>query len=426
MTGYQAVLYLIIYAFLGWCVETLVYSIRKRKVVNAGFALTLFILTHGVIMVILISALPSFGDNRVLQFVYTFIQAAVLDSLGNFVLHLLTRVRWPYRRDIFSGSAIGILRTVFLSSAYFLLYQLFQPLLVFLLPVFLLLPVRIVIWILFGVLAVDFVTTIGIVRRGQYADARKDSQSRRVAERLVRLVWKRLEKVYPGIQPMESEQEEAAYTFGKGMSFDKLIWVFFISALLGDLIETLFCGFVHNQWMSRSSVLYGPFSFVWGFGAVVLTIVLSPLAKKSDRWVFMGGFFAGGAYEYLCSVFTELVFGTVFWDYSDMPLNIGGRTNVLFMFFWGVLSVIWVKNVYPVMANVIEKIPPVAGKIITWAVCTAMILNSVLTGMAMLRYNMRRENPKQNSQYEAFLDTQYPDQWMENRWPNMRIVDKSQ
>ena len=423
MSGYQAVLFFIIYAFLGWCTETLVYSIKRRKVVNPGFVLTPFILTYGVIMVMLIAVLPSFGDNRVGQFVYTFILTAVIDSLGNFILRRLTGVAWPFRRDIFAGTVRGFLSTVCLSVAYFLLYQLFQPLLVFILPFISILPVRIIVWILFGLLIFDFVTTVGIVRRGQYADARKNSRSHRMAERINDLVWSRLEKVYPGVRETGTEETEETYTFAKGMSFDKLIWVFLISALLGDLIETLFCGFVNGKWMSRSSVLYGPFSFVWGIGAVILTIVLSPLAKKSDRWVFLGGFFAGGAYEYLCSVFTELVFGTVFWDYSHMPFNIGGRTNVLFMFFWGALSVVWVKNVYPAMSKAIEKIPPVAGKIITWAVCVTMLLNSALTGMAMLRYNSRQEHAAQNSQYEIFLDTQYPDEWMEKRWPNMRVVE---
>ena len=102
---------------------------------------------------------------------------------------------------------------------------------------------------------------------------------------------------------------------------------------------------------------------MWGLGAVVLTVTLQGLAEKSDRYVFAAGFIVGGAYEYICSVFTELVFGTVFWDYSDMPLNIGGRTNVLFCFFWGVLAVVWIKIVYPPMSKGIESLPPLAGKI---------------------------------------------------------------
>ena len=81
--------------------------------------------------------------------------------------------------------------------------------------------------------------------------------------------------------------------FASGITLTKMFWVFLICSLLGDIIETFFVRFTAGIWMSRSSVLYGPFSIVWGLGAVVLTVVLSPLSKKGDRYVFLGGFLLG-------------------------------------------------------------------------------------------------------------------------------------
>ena len=46
-------------------------------------------------------------------------------------------------------------------------------------------------------------------------------------------------------------------------------------------------------------------------------------AKASDDRII------GGAYEYVCSAFTELVFGTIFWDYSGFAFNLGGRINLV-------------------------------------------------------------------------------------------------
>ena len=175
--------------------------------------------------------------------------------------------------------------------------------------------------------------------------------------------------------------------------------------------------------MNRSSVLYGPFSFVWGLGAVVLTVTFQGLAEKSDRYVFAAGFIVGGAYEYICSVFTELVFGTVFWDYSDMPLNIGGRTNVLFCFFWGVLAVLWIKVIYPPMSKGIESVPPLAGKVLTWVVVFVMGCNAFLTSAAMLRYSARPDYPEPANRLEEFIDRQYDDESMEKRWPNMIVTE---
>ena len=202
--------------------------------------------------------------------------------------------------------------------------------------------------------------------------------------------------------------------------------MFLISALLGDIIETFWCGLVDGEWMNRSSVLYGPFSFVWGLGAVVLTVTLQGLAEKSDRYIFLAGFLVGGAYEYLCSVFTELVFGTVFWDYSDMPLNIGGRTNVLFCFFWGVLAVVWIKMIYPPMSKGIESLPALAGKIATWIVVFVMACNALLTSSAMLRYSTRPIQPEPANAFEEFIDRQYGDARMEARWPNMIVTGSAQ
>ena len=174
--------------------------------------------------------------------------------------------------------------------------------------------------------------------------------------------------------------------------------------------------------MNRSRVLSGPFSFVWGLGAVVLTVTLQRLAEKNDRYVFAAGFVIGGAYEYMCSVFTELVFGTVFWDYSDMPLNIGGRTNVLFCFFWGVLAVVWIKMIYPPMSKSIESLPALAGKVATWVVVLLMVCNAALTCAAMFRYGGRAVQLEPANAFEEFLDSQYGDARMEERWPNMIVT----
>lgn len=89
------------------------------------------------------------------------------------------------------------------------------------------------------------------------------------------------------------------------------------------MTETVFCRLTAGIWMSRSSVVYGPFSLVWGFGAVLLTAILYQYRTRSDSFIFLFGTVLGGAYEYVCSVFTELVFGTVFWDYQPPALQFG-------------------------------------------------------------------------------------------------------
>lgn len=278
-----------------------------------------------------------------------------------------------------------------------------------------------------GLLFVDFISILYAIRKKtklqNLDEIQKYNQEGKIAlgNWLCHTIWNRLNKAYPNMETLKPSKD-TAYIFAHGICFDKLVWVFLISALAGDLIETLYCRFVSaGIWMSRSSVIYGPFSVVWGMGAVLLTVVLQKLAAKDDRYVFLSGCLLGGVYEYMCSVLSEVFLGTVFWDYSDMPLNIGGRTNLLFCFFWGILSVIWIKICYPALSNWIEKIPALAGKIATWIMILFMVCNALISVAAMGRYTERQAGGAAENAIEAFLDYHYPDHLVETIWPNMRV-----
>ena len=177
--------------------------------------------------------------------------------------------------------------------------------------------------------------------------------------------------------------------------------------------------------MSRSSLVYGPFSIVWGFGCVLLTAFLYPYREKNDRYIFLAGTVLGGAYEYICSVLSELVFGTVFWDYSHIPFNLGGRINLLYCFFWGIVAVIWLKGIYPLLSGLIEKIPVRAGTIGCRIMLVFMIFNMALSALALGRYSQRQlagSAQVQTTALGGFLDEHFPDERMERIYPNAKIV----
>ncbi len=424
---YELGLYLLVYSFLGWAAEAGYYAVTRRKFCNRGVVALPLVLSYGFTFVLLILVLPSLTGHHALSFLAVMVVSAVVERIGDhFFQRVGPKIKWNQERSrLLSGTGKGLLSSALVAGVYYLTYLIIHPVLmagVLLVPE---LVWQIVTAISFALIGLDFAAVFYAVRTGdasRYDQRLAGSGQGKLAAHIYSAVWKRLQKAYPGMQ-RTGGSEQGAYTFAKGLCWDKLVWVFLISALLGDIIETFWCGLVDGQWMNRSSVLYGPFSFVWGLGAVVLTVTLQGLAEKSDRYVFAAGFIVGGAYEYICSVFTELVFGTVFWDYSDMPLNIGGRTNVLFCFFWGVLAVLWIKVIYPPMSKGIESVPPLAGKVLTWVVVFVMGCNAFLTSAAMLRYSARPDYPEPANRLEEFIDRQYDDESMEKRWPNMIVTE---
>ena len=114
----------------------------------------------------------------------------------------------------------------------------------------------------------------------------------------------------------------------------------------------------------------------------------------------------------------------VFWDYSKIPFNLGGRINLLYCFFWGIAAVVWLKGCYPVLSRWIEKIPMRTGKILTWIIIVFMVFNMAMSALAMARYNERRTQPEPTTGIAVWLDEHFPDERMERLYPNAIAVDK--
>lgn len=425
---YELLFFLICYAFLGWCMEVVYMAVRTGKFCNRGFFNMPLCLSYGITMDLLILVIPSLNGAYVLQFTaFMVIVSAGAQLADDMSVRVTGKKLWKNEEhSIYAGRKLGIVYTLAMSAAALTVLLLIHPLLYVcaqMLPDFLL---KILVLTILILLAADLLVMVYTVRKRPLLQGMQDlseelkEQKRTIGGWLAAHVWRRLSKAYPNLKPADAE-EKSGYVFARGLCLDKIIWVFFISALGGDLIETVYVKLTANIWMSRSSVLYGSFSIVWGVGAALLTVLLHGFSDKEDRFIFLGGFFLGGTYEYLCSVFTEVFFGTVFWDYSDMPFNIGGRTNLLFCIFWGILALVWVKICYPPISRWIEKIPPVTGKILTWVCVVLMTCDVLISAMAMIRYVERTEGMPAGNRVEQFVDEQYPDEMIEWVWPNLKI-----
>ncbi len=418
-TIFDLLFYLLLYAFLGWCVEVFCAAVKNGRFVNRGFLNLPLNMPCGIAAALLLPVLGTMNHKTVLQYSMTLVIYVLVRCVTDQFVRGVSRRRFaaePKGKTFFLNAAIA-------AAVMLLVYLVVHPAimgLLYLMPKWLERTL-----VIAGVVLIlaDFVGVMRTLRTSSATRLNKAGQetTQRMADRISSAIWRRLQKAYPGLTAADVPGPER-YVFARGICFDKLVWVFLVTSFLGALIEMVFCRVTSGQWMSRSGVLYGSFSFVWGLGAVVLTITLQRVADKPDRRIFLAGFVIGGAYEYLCSVFTELVFGTVFWDYSKMPLNIGGRTNVLYCIFWGLLAVAWIKVLYPPMSKGIEKIPALLGKVITWVIIFFLACDGLLTAAAMLRYTDRQNNPEPKNVAEAFLDDAYDDDWMEHHWPNMVVT----
>lgn len=426
---YELIWLFLIYSFLGWMLETILAATEQRRFVNRGLINGPLCTIYGVPIVIL----TIFGQELPLFWLFlgAMIVATVTEWIGGHIIERFYHERWWDYSDVkwnldgyicLPASLVwGVLGTVSMRWGNGLLIRLYG-----------FLPEGIghlLVWILAGMLVLDVAATIfalsGIGRSTQKweaVDSWFTSISLRIGQWLYGHVDRRIHRAYPKTVQIEKPQRDKT-VFAAGCCMQKLVWLFFIGCLLGDITETIFCRITAGVWMSRSSLVWGPFSIVWGFAIAAVTDLLYKYKDRSDRFLFLMGTALGGAYEYLCSVLSEMVFGTVFWDYSEIPFNLGGRINLLYCFFWGFAAVAWFKIFYPVISGWIEKLPIGAGRILTWVIVVFMCCNMAVSTMALIRSNERSQGIPATQSWQQTMDERFPDERMEKIYPNAIKVE---
>lgn len=431
--GYEFALLFFIYSFLGWMTETVVKSLAEKKFVNRGFFNGPFCYIYGFAGVLMSIFFVDLRSRPVFLFIGCAALATAIEWFTGKLLEWLNYHKWwdySKKKWNFDGyiclqysvlwGILGVLALKYVNRFFIGLFD-FLPALVR----------GVLVWVLVAVGILDGIASFAAVfriKKGMGAiyrwNSKVDRWTYRFGKWIVSRVEKRMFKAYPSIKNEKTVVTKKNLSFAAGCGFYKLFWLFFLGAFLGDLVETVFCRFSMGRWMSRSSLVWGPFSLVWGLAIVLATVLLYKDREKPDRHIFFVGTVLGGVYEYVCSVFTEIVFGKIFWDYSKIPFNLGGRINLLFCLFWGIAAVVWIKILYPRISWLIERIPVTPGKIITWVAVVFMAVNMCVSMLALIRYDSRAKGVEAQSRWEQYMDEHFDDARMEMIYPSAKPTPK--
>lgn len=205
------------------------------------------------------------------------------------------------------------------------------------------------------------------------------------------------------------------------LNFFNLFWIFVIASILGLIIETIFHLIFFHGYQDRAGLLWGPFSPIYGFGAILMTIALNKLHDKNVVLIFFVSAFIGGAFEYFVSWFLQFAFGIVAWDYTGMWLSIDGRTCGLFMAFWGLLGVVWIKMILPWMEYFINKIPWSWRYVVTGVCFCLLLVDGAMTLLALDCWYLREAHVAIQGPIEQFFAVHYDDSFMANRFQTMSL-----
>jgi len=207
----------------------------------------------------------------------------------------------------------------------------------------------------------------------------------------------------------------------KRYDIHQAVWLFAACCIGGFLMESLesliSLGYVQN----RQGLLYGPFTPVYGAGALVLALCWPIVKNRPWPLAFAVSTLSGSAMEYLWSLTQELLFDAIFWDYRHLPLQLDGRVNVLFALFWGILGTLLLKRVYPPFCNFMATLPSLGRGLVTWALVLLLMGDFTISSCALFRQRARQYAVAASSPVEVFLDNTFSDEWLKVQFPCMQL-----
>ena len=296
--SYELLWFFLLYAFLGWLSETALAAVRKNRLINRGFLNAPFSPTYGLGGVLFTLFLADLHEDLFFLFLGGAIIATFLELVTGGLLEKLFHQKWwdysQYKWNF--GGYICARYSVIWGLLALLVLLVLNPLASFVLS---LIPYplgRVALIVVYVLLGIDFFGSwLAVLQLHSSLKGPNEvykfwhKLSQRLDNAVTRRIQKRMALAYPSLEKDKlrsiAQEREKLPPFAYGIGYYKLFSLFLIGAFLGDITETVWCLLTAGRLMSRSSVVYGPFSIVWGLGCVLLTALLYRYRERSDSFI---------------------------------------------------------------------------------------------------------------------------------------------
>ena len=137
-----------------------------------------------------------------------------------------------------------------------------------------------------------------------------------------------------------------------------IILQFFIFGFAGWCMEVILKYRQFHRFINRG-FLTGPILPIYGFGVILITLVVGNLASVESGVVmtFALSLVICGLVEYLTSYVLEKIFHARWWDYSQKPMNLNGRVWIGNLVLFGLAGVAVIHIVNPILFPALDRIP---------------------------------------------------------------------
>ena len=250
-----------------------------------------------------------------------------------------------------------------------------------------------------------------------YADAVWSEVERFGKRRLRSKIAKRQRKLIRNVK----NELRASYLSACTPSLYQYIIIFLISSVLGLLLETVYTLVVFGVLESRVGLIWGPFSPLYGCGAVLLTALLWE-ARDWPAWkIFCISAAIGGVLEQFTGWSMEHLAHAQSWTYLGLPDHISQWVAWRFLAMWGLVGLVWCRAILPELLYRIGEPTKARQAAVVTFLAAFIALDAGMTVACFLRAGARADGIPPANPIDVYLDTRYGDSFMKDKFENMRI-----
>lgn len=167
------------------------------------------------------------------------------------------------------------------------------------------------------------------------------------------------------------------------------ILLFFASAVFGWIMEVT-CKLIQFRRFINRGFLIGPYCPIYGFGAVLVTALLSRYTD-SALVVFIMAMVLCGTLEYITSYGMEKLFHARWWDYSQKRFNLNGRVCADTLIPFGLLGLTMIYAIKPLLFTLFARLSPQAMTWLCTSLFTLLLLDTVISATVLKKIRKTAE-----------------------------------
>lgn len=260
---------------------------------------------------------------------------------------------------------------------------------------------------------------------GRGRDLQNAVDHRRLSEQAVaaRLRGERLGRTYR--QEVHRARALAVEEYLDRMDFGwyQAVFIFVAGSVAGLVLEEVWMFVTAGLTQSRVGLVWGPFSPLYGVGALLLTLLSFCLrrSRATDLQLFLTSVLVGGGLEQLTGWGMQALFDAQSWTYLGLPDHITQWVAWRFLLMWGLLGLVWAKHVMPELLYLVGE--PLTHRQVAFVVMLAIYLSLdvFMTVSSFQRRAAREAGAPAHNGFERWIDEHYTDEFMANRFQNLVV-----